>query len=101
MSFDMSAVQRAFLRRCWRSRNCFEDTLPNAAPAPAVKPIVDRFMRAVFRRAVNPAASRLEHMHDPAQYAAIVFARRTRLIGRQQRLDLRPLLVAKPKQIRP
>jgi hypothetical protein len=40
-------------------------------------------------------------MHDPAQDAAIVFASRTRLIGRQQRLDLRPLLVVKPKQIRP
>jgi hypothetical protein len=39
-------------------------------------------------------------MHDPAQDAPIIVALGTALVGRQMRLDLRPLCVIKPKQIR-
>jgi hypothetical protein len=38
-------------------------------------------------------------MHDPTQYPAIIFSLRTTLVTRQMRLDFRPLIVAKPKQI--
>jgi hypothetical protein len=38
-------------------------------------------------------------MHDPAQDASIVLALRARLVPRQMRHDLRPLLFLEPKQI--
>jgi hypothetical protein len=40
-------------------------------------------------------------MHDPAQNASIILALRAGLPGRQKRLNLRPLLVIEPKQVRP
>jgi hypothetical protein len=40
-------------------------------------------------------------MHNPAQDTPIIFARWTGLLGWQKSLNLRPLLVSKPKQVRP
>jgi hypothetical protein len=39
-------------------------------------------------------------MHDPAQYAAIVIAFGSGLVGWQMRNDFAPLFIANPKQIR-
>ena len=57
-------------------------------------------MRAIVLGAILPAAADLEDMHDPAQDPSIVIALGTRLVCRQMRDDLRPLLIAEPKQIR-
>jgi hypothetical protein len=38
-------------------------------------------------------------MHDPAQNTTIIMPLWTTLIGRQMRLNLRPLLFAEPEQI--
>lgn len=100
MGFDMSAVQRDLLRRFWRFSHGFVYRLPNSPPAPAVEPVVDRLVRAVFRRTVHPPASGLQHMHDPAQDAPIIVARRSGLLGWQKRLNLRPLLIIEPEQVR-
>jgi hypothetical protein len=95
----MAAVQRdlagSFRRRCDRG----EDGLPHAPLAPAREAIVDRFVRPIFRRTILPAASDLLNVHDPAQNPPIIVTCGAALIGRQMRRDLRPLLVAEPKQI--
>jgi hypothetical protein len=60
--------------------------LPNHSLTPTREAIVDRFVRAILRRAVLPAASRLLHVHDPAQNPPIIVAFRTLLVGPQLRL---------------
>ena len=95
----MTAVQRDLLGRFGRRGDRGENGWPNAALAPACEAIVDGLVGTIFGRAVFPAAAHLLHVHDPAQNPSIIVARRTRLIGRQMRLNLRPLLVAEPEQI--
>src|SRR5215831_16446715 len=98
--FDMRAIQCPLLGRL-RGISCrLIYSLPNSSCAPSVESIVDRLVRAVFRWAVNPPTSALEHMHDPAQNAPIILALRAALIGWQMWLNLRPLLIIEPKQVR-
>jgi len=47
-----------------------------------------------------PATADFEHVHDPAQNSPIILAPRPRLDIGQMRLDLRPLVIVKPKQMR-
>ena len=99
MNFDVAAVEshlRGRVRRCGHGR---EDVLPDATHAPAREAIVDRLVRSILGRAIDPTAPHLLHMHDPAQNPPIIKALRTTLVGRQMRLDLRPLFIAEPKQI--
>jgi len=96
----MAAVERDLPQRIGSRRDGGEDVLPNAPRAPAREPIVDRLMRSILARTVLPAASDFLHMHDAAQYPPIIVALGTTLVGRQMRLDLRPLGVVEPKQIR-
>jgi hypothetical protein len=65
----------------------------------ADEPVVNRRMRTVLRRAILPTAAALEHVHDPADHAAIVFALDATHISRQVRSNPCPLLVAQPKQV--
>jgi Fibronectin type III-like domain len=96
----MAGVQRHLFRWVSRSGDTFENLLPNAPLAPSCEPVVDGLVRAVFLRAILPAAADFQNMHDPAQYASIILALGTRLVRRQMRNDLRPLLIVEPKQIR-
>ena len=50
-------------------------------------------------RAIAPAASALENMHDPADDPAIIYPLDAAHIPRQIRLNSNPLLVTQPKQI--
>ena len=97
MSLDMTAVQRGLFRRLGRRSNRREYFLPDAPLAPAGKAIVDRLVGAILPRAVHPATTHFQHMHDPAQNQPIVFTLRSRLFCRQMRLDLCPLLIVEPK----
>jgi hypothetical protein len=96
----MATIQRSLVRRIARTGDGFEYLLPNASLAPAGEAIVDGFVRAIFLRAILPAAPDLEDMHDPAQYTPVILALGSGLVRRQMRNDLRPLLIIKPKQIR-
>jgi hypothetical protein len=96
----MGAVQG---HRVWWLGGCcdrLEYFLPDAAIAPPGEAVVDRLRRAVFAWAINPAAADLQNVHDPAENASIVVTLRPRLVRRQTRLDLRPLLVREPEQMR-
>jgi hypothetical protein len=49
-----------------------EDILPDAFGGPADETIVKRLARAVGRRGIDPAATALQHMNDPADDSAII-----------------------------
>jgi hypothetical protein len=56
-------------------------------------------MRAVFGRAIAPAAAALEHMDDAADDTAVVHPLDAAHIRRQTRFDPLPLFIVQPKQI--
>jgi hypothetical protein len=101
MRFDMRAVEGHSLRPLSRFGCRFEDTLPNSLRTPAVEAIVDRLGWPIFRRTIDPSTSGLEHMHDAAQNAPIVLRLHATAIAWNKRFNPRPLLVVKPKQVRP
>jgi hypothetical protein len=74
---------------------------PDAALCPASEPVIDRGRRAIFRRAIAPAATALQHMHDPTDDPPIIRPLDTAHIFRQMGLNPIPLLVAEPKEVRP
>lgn len=94
---DVGAVGKKLAVRAPVSGQSGVDALPDALPGPAVEGIVDRRVGAVFRRAVAPAAAAPKHMDDPTEDAPVIDTRRATIV-RQQRLDLRPLLVIQPEQ---
>jgi hypothetical protein len=73
--------------------------LPDARPGPAIKPVVDRGVRAKRRRAVPPAAAGLQHMKDAADDPPAIPWLNPWPVHRDQGLDHRPLIVAQPKLI--
>src|ERR1700730_10035574 len=96
----MARIQRNLFWRLGTKGDRCEYLRPNSALAPAGETIVDRLGRPVLPRAIDPSASDFQHMHDPAQNQSIVLACRTWLDLRQIWFDLRPLLIAEPKQMR-
>ena len=73
-----------------------EHPLPNAATGPAIEAIVDRRRRAIDRRAILPAASRLQHVDNARQDTPIILPSRPGLVLRLQRFDRLPLRIAQP-----
>jgi len=100
VNFDMAAIERDCFGRIAGTGDAFEYLLPNASLAPTRKAVVDGLVRAVCLGAILPAATNLQHMHDPAQDAAIVLALGAWLVHRQVRNDFLPLLVTEPEQVR-
>jgi len=84
----------ALVDRALRRQQAPED----AAPAPAVSPVVDGRRRTVCGRHVLPASAVLQHVGDAGDHPAIVDPSRSRLVLRQVRLDRRPRLVRQPEQ---
>src|SRR5690242_9626721 len=76
-----------------------KQVLPQPSTRPAHKAVINGCRRAIFGRAIAPAASALENMHDPADDPAIVYPLDAAHIPRQIRPNSSPLLVAQPKQI--
>lgn len=64
-----------------------EHVLPNLATGPAVETIVDRRPRAVFGRAVAPAAAGPPHMENAVQDAVVIEPPGVRLTYRHNWLD--------------
>src|SRR5215475_7622882 len=99
VGFHMRGVDHLRVRgssaRCKRAEQIF----PDSAPCPANKAVIDRSWRAIFGRAIAPAATTLQHMHDAADDAPIICPFDTSHIGRQMMLDPLPLLVVQPKQV--
>src|SRR5690606_281973 len=71
-----------------------KDALPHASLSPAPEAVVERLLRPIDElRAVTPAPAALQRMDDPGKHTPIVDPRHPARIGRQERLDPRPLLI--------
>ena len=73
---------------------------PNALRCPADIAIVERFLRPVFRRRVDPAPARLEHMDYAADDPPVVDAGLAARVRGKMRRDLRKLRVREPELVR-
>lgn len=78
-----------------QSRKDASPDAPTALPVPAIR---DRRRWAVFRRAIGPAATALEHVNDARNHPPIIDPSRSRLVLRQVRLDRSPSLIRQPEQ---
>ena len=72
---------------------------PDALGRPADIAIVERFLRTVFRRRVDPAPARLEHMDYAADDFPVVDPGLAARVGGKMRRDLRKLRVRQPELI--
>ena len=98
MRLNVSAIDGNFRRRARQCGCQFgEQILPDALLRPAVIAVVDRHVGAVLRRAVTPAAPRLQHMNDAADDAAVILTPTTRRSVRQMRFNQSPLIVRQPE----
>ena len=76
-----------------------EDILPDAFGRPADETIVERLARTVGRRGVDPAATALQHMNDPADDTAIINPWFAACVAWKMRLKPCKLPVAKPERV--
>ena len=97
---SMATIQCSLFRRFGRTRHRLEYPLPDSLLTPAGEAVVDGLVRAVFLRAILPAAPGPKNMHNPAQNPSIILPLGSGLVGRQMRDNFRPLPVIEPKQIR-
>jgi hypothetical protein len=74
-----------------------EQIFPDAAPGPADEAVIDRRRRAILGRAVAPAATAFQDVHNAADDAAIIGSFDPAYVRRQVRFDALPLLIAQPK----
>lgn len=99
MGFDDRAIDAVLVMRADDGRQIVEDRFPQAFLCPSHKAVIDGFGGTVFRRAIAPAAARLQHMDDPADNPPIIFASRSALVLRQMFFQHRPLQIVQPEQI--
>lgn len=98
LRLDIGAVDgRASCDRTGR-RKRFEHTSPETLAGPAVETVIDRRVRTILFRTINPAASCLQHMDDPGNHPPIIDPSRTGLVLRHERFNRCPLLIGQPKQ---
>ena len=72
---------------------------PNAFGGPTHIAVVERLFRSVFRRRIDPAPTRFQHMNNAADDPVVVNARFAARVSRKVRRNLRKLRVRKPKLI--
>src|SRR6202041_2917939 len=97
--FDMCGVDHLGVYGSSVPSKLPEQVFPDATPRPAYEAVIDRRWGTIGFRAIAPAATALEHVHDPADHASVVCALNATHISRQMRLNPCPLLVAQPEQI--
>ncbi len=72
MCFDMGRIDHLQMRRERPLGDGVEQLFPDSTPCPTDKAVVDRGVRAVFRRQIAPATSGLQHMEDTADHPAVI-----------------------------
>ena len=99
MRFDGGAIDQNLREQSPGLRERVEHVGPHAFLRPSDKPVVERLAWPVFGWRIDPAATRLQHVHDAADHATIIDARFTARIHRQMWFDLRKLRVRQPELI--
>ena len=97
MRFDMRGVDHLRVSGPPAPSKRPKQVFPNAAPRPAYKAVINCCRRPIFGRAITPAAAALEHMHDAADHAAIIYTLDAAYIRLQVMFDPLPLLITQPK----
>src|SRR5665213_2591002 len=99
MSLDRRRVDQHLRRWPAGGRQRMKDVGPDAFGRPAYEAIVERLARTVDGRGVDPAATGLQHMNDPADDPAVVHPRFAACIGGKMRLKPRELSVVQPETV--
>jgi hypothetical protein len=97
VSFDVRRVDHLRVYRSSIPSKLPEQIFPDAAPGPADKSVIDRGRRAILGRAVAPATTAFQYLHNAADDAAIIGSFDTAYVRRQVRFDPLPRLIAQPK----
>src|ERR1700686_2679587 len=98
MRFDVRGVDHLRVCRPSVPSELPEQVFPDATSRPAYEAVIDRRRWTISFRAIAPAASTLEHVHDPADHAPVIYSLDAAHIRRQMWFNPCPLLVAQPKQ---
>jgi hypothetical protein len=99
MRFDGGAINQNLRGRPAGPRERMEQIDLHAFLSPAHKAIVERFLRPVFGRRVDPTPTRFQNLNDAADHPPIIDTRLPARIGRQMWLNLRKLCVRQPEPI--
>jgi hypothetical protein len=99
MGLHRAGVDQNLGRRAGGLGERLEQLDPHAFRRPPDKAIVERLLRPIIRRRVDPTTARFQHMNNPADHPPVVDARLAPRIRRQMRRDLRKLLVRQPEEV--
>ena len=99
MSLDRRGVDQQ-LRRWPAGRGQSGENLhPDAFSRPSHKPVVQRLLRTIDDRRINPATAGFQHVHDAADDPAVIDPRLAARIGWKVRREPRELSLIQPKMI--
>src|SRR5579863_1342257 len=101
MDFDVRAVDRHGPNHAGRAGQRVKDGSPDALAAPPIEAVVDRRVRSIVGRAIAPARTRTQHVHDPADDSSIVDTARATPATGHQRLNPLPFRIAQPIELLP
>ena len=94
VGFDVRRVDHLRVFRSSIPSKLPESFFPDAAPGPADKSVIDRGRWSILRRAIAPATTAFQYLHNAADDAAIIGSFDTAHVRRQVRFDPLPLLIA-------
>jgi len=76
-----------------------EDPNPHALRRPAHEPIVERLVRTIDLRRIDPAATGLQDVDDARDDPSVIDPRLASRVGRKQRLEAGKLLRRQPEMV--
>jgi hypothetical protein len=86
-------------RRAADLSTSLEEPDPDTLGGPADEAIVEGLARAIHAWRIDPAPTRLQHMHDAADHATIIDPRLAARAGWQVGRDLRELRIRQPEEV--
>src|ERR1700752_108989 len=96
----MGAVDRCCANHSLCASQRFKHLQPDALATPAIEAVIDCRVGTVLGRAITPARTRAQHVHDPTDHTMIIHSVRTTPSARQQPFNARPLLLVQPIEMR-
>jgi len=94
VDLDAATVDEQLLWYAIHSGELGEDPFPHTAFGPAPEAVVERLLRPVdMLGAVAPATTALQSMDDAGKHTPVINPWHAPCVGRQKRLDPRPLLI--------
>ena len=98
MSLEVGRINHQLIRLTALGRQARKYPIEHAHPAPADKPVVDRFVRTIIRRGIALAQTVPDHEDDPTDNPPVIDPRHP-LRQREIRLNPAYLRLGQPDQI--